>query len=157
MSDRSTHSPFPGSTVEEALEEEVVVVDELQEEEVVVEVEEVLEEVVEAGRSPSMSAALWECDRQRALMGSNPSCGEKDTGSDTTRVSRPSAPPAPRSAHSERSALLVLRRRSPTTPPLTHSHLTAGHTGDTVHSPPTSHRGLKVRLTTYIFLSQLLL
>lgn len=60
------------------MEEEVAVVDELQEEEVVVEVEEVLEEVVEAGRSPSMSAALWECDRQRALMGSKPSCGERE-------------------------------------------------------------------------------
>lgn len=53
---------------------EVVVVDELQEEEVVVQVEEVLEAVVEAGMSPSMSAALWECDRQRALIGSKPSC-----------------------------------------------------------------------------------
>lgn len=53
---------------------EVVVVEELQEEGVVVQVEEVLEAVVEAGMSPSMSAALWECDRQRALIGSKPSC-----------------------------------------------------------------------------------
>ena len=52
------------------------VAEELQEEEVVVQVEEVLEEVVEAGMSPSMSAALWECDRQRALIGSKPSCRE---------------------------------------------------------------------------------
>lgn len=58
----------------ELLEEEVVVEEELQEEEVVVHVEDdVLEEVVEAGMSPSMSAALWECDRQRALIGSKPS------------------------------------------------------------------------------------
>lgn len=60
----------------ELLEQEVAVVEELQEEEVVVHVEDVLEEVVEAGMSPSMSAALWECDRQRALIGSNPSCKE---------------------------------------------------------------------------------
>lgn len=59
------------------MQEEVVVVEEeLQEEEVVVHVEEELEEVVEAGMSPSMSAALWECDRQRALIGSKPSCRE---------------------------------------------------------------------------------
>lgn len=38
--------------------EVMVVEDELQEEEVVVLVEEVLEDVVEAGSSPSMSAAL---------------------------------------------------------------------------------------------------
>lgn len=56
--------------------EVMVVEDELQEEEVVVLVEEVLEDVVEAGRSPSISAALWECDRQRVLMGSRPSCEE---------------------------------------------------------------------------------
>lgn len=61
----------------ELLEEVVVVEEELQEEEaVVVHVEEVLEEVVEAGTSPSMSAALWECDRQRALIGTKPSCRE---------------------------------------------------------------------------------
>lgn len=51
-----------------------MVEEELQEEAVVVQVEE--EEAVEAGMSPSMSAALWECDRQRALVGSKPSCGE---------------------------------------------------------------------------------
>lgn len=64
----------------ELLEEEavVLVVEELQEEEVVVQVEEVLEEVVEVRMSPSMSAALWECDRQRALMGSRPSCRRHD-------------------------------------------------------------------------------
>lgn len=54
----------------------MVVEEELQDEDVVVQVEEVLEDVVEAGASPSMSAALWECDRQRALIGSNPSCRE---------------------------------------------------------------------------------
>lgn len=56
-----------------------MVVEELQDEEevVVVDVEDVLlEEVVEAGMSPSMSAALCECDRQRALIGSRPSCRE---------------------------------------------------------------------------------
>lgn len=75
----SRYSPFPALKVEEELElleEEVVVVEELQEEVVVVHVEDVLEEVVEAGMSPSMSAALWECDRQRALIGSKPSCRE---------------------------------------------------------------------------------
>lgn len=58
----------------ELLEEEVVamVEEELQEDVVVVHVE----DVVEAGMSPSMSAALWECDRQRALIGSKPSCRE---------------------------------------------------------------------------------
>lgn len=71
--------PFPALTVEEELEE-VVVVEELQEEEVVVQVEEVLEEVVDAGMSPSMSAALWECDRQRALIGSKPSYRQGNTG-----------------------------------------------------------------------------
>lgn len=62
----------------ELLEEEEVMVEEveLQEEEVVVLVDEVLEEVVEVGMRPSMSAALWECDRQRALIGSKPSCKE---------------------------------------------------------------------------------
>lgn len=57
------------------MEEEVVVMveEELQEEAVVVHVEDVVEEAVEAGMSPSMSVALWECDRQRALMGSKPS------------------------------------------------------------------------------------
>lgn len=69
----SGYSPFAVLTVDE----EVVVEEELREEEVVVQVEEVLEEVVEAGRSPSMSPALWECDRQRALMGSKPSCGRE--------------------------------------------------------------------------------
>ena len=73
--------------VEEELElleeEEVVVVveeeeEELLEEAVVVHVEEVLEEAVEAGMSPSMSAALWECDRQRALIGKKPSCGKME-------------------------------------------------------------------------------
>lgn len=68
-------SPFPALTVDEELEEEVAV-EELQEDEVVVQVEEVLQEVVEAGMSPSMSAPLWECDRQRALIGSKPSCRE---------------------------------------------------------------------------------
>lgn len=63
-------------------EEEVVavVVEELQDDEedevVAVHVDAVPEEAVEAGMSPSMSAALWECDRQRALMGSRPSCRE---------------------------------------------------------------------------------
>ena len=78
----SRHSPLPALTAEEeleTLEEEVVVLEELQDEEVVVQVEEVLEEVVEAGMSPSMSAALWECDRQRALIGSKPSCQETHT------------------------------------------------------------------------------
>lgn len=74
----SRHSPLPVLKVEEELallEEEVVVVEEELEEEVVaVDVEDVLEEAVEAGMSPSMSAALWECDRQRALIGSKPSC-----------------------------------------------------------------------------------
>lgn len=73
------YSPLPALIVEdelELLEEEVLVVEELQEEVVVVHVEDVLEEVVEAGMSPSMSAALWECDRQRALIGSKPSCRE---------------------------------------------------------------------------------
>lgn len=62
----------------ELLEEEVVVMveEELEEEAVVVHVEDVVEEAVEAGMSPSMSAALWECDRQRALIGSKPSCRE---------------------------------------------------------------------------------
>lgn len=60
----------------ELLEEEVVVMVELEEEAVVVHVEDVVEEAVEAGMSPSMSAALWECDRQRALIGSKPSCRE---------------------------------------------------------------------------------
>jgi len=65
-------------TVEEELEEEVVVVvEEELEEEVVVQVEEVLEDVVD-GMRPSMSAALWECDRQRALIGSKPSWEETD-------------------------------------------------------------------------------
>lgn len=77
----SRNSPLPVLRVEEELEEEVVVMveeeEELQEEAVVVHVEEVVEEeAVEAGTSPSMSAALWECDRQRALMGSKPSCKE---------------------------------------------------------------------------------
>lgn len=59
----------------ELLENEVAVAEELQEEEVVVQVDDVPEEevVAEAGTSPSMSAALWECDRQRALIGSKPS------------------------------------------------------------------------------------
>lgn len=78
MTDRTfCHSPFTALRAEEELElleEEVLVVEELQEEVVVVDVEEVLEEVVEAGMSPSMSAALCECDRQRALIGSKPSC-----------------------------------------------------------------------------------
>lgn len=60
----------------ELLEEEVVVMVELEEEAVVVHVEDVVEEAVDAGMSPSMSAALWECDRQRALIGSKPSCRE---------------------------------------------------------------------------------
>lgn len=60
----------------ELLEEEVVVMVELEEEAVVVHAEDVVEEAVEAGMSPSMSAALWECDRQRALIGSKPSCRE---------------------------------------------------------------------------------
>lgn len=69
------------------VEEEEVVVVELQEEEdeeeeevaapvpvaAAVHVDAV---VVEAGGTrPSMSAALCECDKQRALMGSKPSCG----------------------------------------------------------------------------------
>lgn len=62
----------------ELLEEEVVVIveEELQEEAAVVHVEDAVVEAAaaEAGMSPSMSAALWECDRQRALMGSKPSC-----------------------------------------------------------------------------------
>lgn len=56
------HSPLAALTEEEfeKEEDEVVVVmeEELQEEEVVVQVDEVLEHVVEAGMSPSMSAAL---------------------------------------------------------------------------------------------------
>lgn len=62
-------------------EEEVVVLvveeeeEELQTEEVVVVVVEAVV-AVEAVTSPSMSAALWECDRQRALMGSSPSWEE---------------------------------------------------------------------------------
>lgn len=73
------NSPLPVLRVEEELElleEELVVTveEELQEEAVVVQVEDVVEEAVEAGTSPSMSAALWECERQRALMGSKPSC-----------------------------------------------------------------------------------
>lgn len=77
------NSPLPVLRVEEELElleEEVVVMveEELQEEAVVVHVEDVVEEAVEAGTSPSMSAALWECDRQRALMGSKPSCRETE-------------------------------------------------------------------------------
>lgn len=73
------YSPLPAFKVEEELEllEEEVVVEELQEEMVVVPVEGVLEDAVGAGMSPSMSAALWECDRQRALIGSNPSCRER--------------------------------------------------------------------------------
>lgn len=73
------NSPLPVLKVEEELElleEEVVVMVELEEEAVVVHVEDVVEEAVEAGMSPSMSAALWECDRQRALIGSKPSCRE---------------------------------------------------------------------------------
>lgn len=75
--DGARNSPLPVLSVEEELElleEEVVVMaeEELQEEAVVV----LVEEAVEAGTSPSMSAALWECDRQRALMGSKPSCRE---------------------------------------------------------------------------------
>lgn len=77
---QARNSPLPVLRVEEELElleEEVVVMaEELQEEAVVVHVEDVVEEAVEAGTSPSMSAALWECDRQRALMGSKPSCRE---------------------------------------------------------------------------------
>lgn len=79
--ERPRNSPLPVLRVEEELElleEEVVVMveEELQEEAVVVHVEDVVEAAVEAGMSPSMSAALWECDRQRALMGSKPSCRE---------------------------------------------------------------------------------
>lgn len=94
MSDRHSftpsqarNSPLPVLRVEEELElleEEVVVMaEELQEEAVVVHVEDVVEEAVEAGTSPSMSAALWECDRQRALMGSKPSCRETEQNEST--------------------------------------------------------------------------
>lgn len=72
------YSPFTALVEElEALDDKGVVVVEELKEEVVVLVEEV--EVVEAGMRPSMSAALWECDRQRALMGSRPSCRETET------------------------------------------------------------------------------
>lgn len=82
------NSPLPVLRVEEELElleEEVVVMveEELQEEAVVVHMEDVVEEAVEAGMSPSMSAALWECDRQRALMGSKPSCRETEQNEST--------------------------------------------------------------------------
>lgn len=83
--------PLPALNVDEELElllveEEEVVVVELQEEDdededevvVPVPVAEVLHVdvvAVEAGVTrPSMSAVLCECDRQSALMGSNPSC-----------------------------------------------------------------------------------
>lgn len=86
------NSPLPELRVEEELElleEEVVVMveEELQEEAAVVRVEDVVEAAVEAGMSPSMSAALWECDRQRALIGSKPSCREN-------RAERVCGPPA---------------------------------------------------------------
>lgn len=69
-----------------------VVVEELQddkEDEVVaVHVDAVPEEAVEAGMSPSMSAALWECDRQRALMGSKPSCRETPQKNQKHKIKR---------------------------------------------------------------------
>lgn len=87
-------SPLPALSVDEELElllveEEEVVVVELQEEDdedeeevaapmPVAEVVHVDAVVVEAGGTrPSMSAALCECDRQSALMGSKPSCRRK--------------------------------------------------------------------------------
>lgn len=73
----------------ELLEHEVAVAEELQEEEVVAQVEDVPEEeevVAEAGTSPSMSAALWECDRQRALIGSKPSCEDMKKWSERSQM-----------------------------------------------------------------------
>lgn len=79
-------------------EEEVtaVVVEELQDDEedevVAVHVDAVPEEAVEAGTSPSMSAALWECDRQRALIGSRPSCRETPRKNQKHKIIRLFAP-----------------------------------------------------------------
>lgn len=79
-------------------EEEVVavVVEELQDDEedevVAVHVDAVPEEVVETGMSPSMSAALWECDRQSALIGSKPSCRETPKKNPNHKIKRLFAP-----------------------------------------------------------------